>query len=49
MKTETITTIINNQFLTLEYLFNSTGFFDVHLYIRNDLISTYTVEVKKAN
>ena len=31
--------------LTLEYQFDSTGFFDVHLMLGDDYISTYTVKV----
>jgi len=38
--------LINNQVLILEQQFDSKGFYDVHLYIGNDLISTYTVKVK---
>lgn len=32
--------------MTIEHTFKSTGFYDVHLYIGDDLISTYTVKVK---
>ena len=38
---------INDKSLELEHQFNQTGFYDVHLYIDDDLISTYTVDVKK--
>ncbi|MHA7842313.1 MAG: transglutaminase domain-containing protein [Winogradskyella sp.] len=38
---------IKDKSLEFEHQFNQTGFYDVHLYIDNDLISTYTVEVKK--
>ena len=38
---------INNRSLTVEYIFSSIGFFDVHLYMKNDLIATYTVKVDK--
>lgn len=38
---------INDRSLKLVHQFNQTGFYDVHLYIDHDLISTYTVEVKK--
>ncbi|MFT7050727.1 MAG: hypothetical protein ACJAZK_001325 [Psychroserpens sp.] len=37
---------IDNQSLQLEYQFNSNGFYDLHLYISDDLISTYTFSVK---
>ena len=33
--------------LLIEHQFNSVGFFDVHLFIGEDLISTYTVDVNK--
>ena len=39
---------INNQCLILEYQFKRTGFYDVHFYIGDDLISTYTIKVKRA-
>lgn len=35
-----------NQYLTMEYKFKTTGFYDVHLLIGKDLISTYTFKVK---
>ncbi|WP_232217147.1 hypothetical protein [Winogradskyella sp. J14-2] len=38
---------INGKSLEFEHQFNQTGFYDVHLYIHNELISTYTVDVKK--
>ncbi|WP_299520202.1 transglutaminase domain-containing protein [Winogradskyella sp.] len=37
---------IDNTFLKLEHQFKRKGFYDVHLYLNGDLISTYTVEVK---
>jgi hypothetical protein len=37
---------LKNKSLELEHQFNQTGFYDVHLYLGEDLISTYTVEVK---
>ena len=37
---------IKNQSLTLEHQFKSSGFFDVHLFIGDDLVSTYTFRVK---
>ncbi len=40
-----IITITNNT-LTIEYAFERTGFYDVHLYIGLDLIATHTVRVK---
>ncbi len=39
-------TIIKNQSLTVEYKFKHTGFYDVHFFIKDDLISTYTFKVK---
>ena len=36
-----------NNILTLNYKFKNRGFFDVHLYIENKLISTYTFKVSK--
>lgn len=38
---------INALELTLERQFDTTGFYDVHLYFGDDLISTYTVKVTK--
>jgi hypothetical protein len=38
---------IKNQSLTIDYTFETTGYYDVHLYVKDDLISTYTVEVNK--
>ncbi len=40
------TILIKNQLLTIEYEFTSTGFYDVHLLIGPDFISTYTFKVK---
>ncbi|MDG5490277.1 transglutaminase domain-containing protein [Psychroserpens sp. SPM9] len=37
---------LENQSLILEQQFDVKGFYDVHLYIGDDLISTYTVKVK---
>ena len=37
---------IEKQSLVLEHQFESNGFYDVHLYIGDDLISTYTFKVK---
>lgn len=34
--------------LTIGHKFTATGYYDVHLYIKKDLISSYTFEVKKA-
>lgn len=45
-KIQPTSTRINNQSLILEHQFDSNGFYDVHLYIGDDLISTYTVKVK---
>ncbi len=39
-------TTIDDQSLTLDYKFEKTGFYDVHLFIGTDLISTYTFRVK---
>lgn len=39
-------TTIDNKSLTIEYSFESNGFYDVHLMIGLDLISTYTFRVK---
>lgn len=39
-------TTIKNQFLIIEYEFTSSGFYDVHLLIGPDLVSTYTFKVK---
>ncbi|QHI38250.1 hypothetical protein IMCC3317_36390 [Kordia antarctica] len=38
---------IKNQSLSIAYKFETTGYYDVHLYVKDDLISTYTFEVKK--
>jgi hypothetical protein len=38
---------IKDQSLTIDYQFKYTGYYDVHLYIKDDLISTYTVEVTR--
>ncbi|OUS03564.1 hypothetical protein A9Q86_01245 [Flavobacteriales bacterium 33_180_T64] len=38
---------IHNQSLTLEHQFNRSGFYDVHLFIGDDLVSTYTFKVKR--
>jgi len=45
-KTTPNTVSIDKQSLTLEHQFDSRGFYDVHLYIDDDLISTYTFRVK---
>ncbi|NQY06928.1 MAG: hypothetical protein HRT68_12260 [Flavobacteriaceae bacterium] len=37
---------IKDQFLSLSYQFSGIGFYDVHLYIQEQLIATYTVKVK---
>ncbi len=39
-------TSIKNNTLTVEYKFERRGFYDVHLLIKKDLISTYTFRVK---
>ncbi len=38
---------LENQKLCVAYKFTTSGYYDVHLYVKDDLISTYTVEVKK--
>lgn len=38
---------IQDKSLSIDYKFEYTGFYDVHLYIKDDLISTYTVEVTR--
>lgn len=38
---------IKNKSLDIAYKFDETGYYDVHLYVKKDLISTYTFEVKK--
>ncbi|GGG40317.1 transglutaminase domain-containing protein [Bizionia arctica] len=38
--------LLKGSSLTLEHQFNSKGFYDVHVYFGEDLISTYTVMVK---
>ncbi|MEH6535080.1 MAG: transglutaminase domain-containing protein [Psychroserpens sp.] len=45
-KTQPTSTKIENRSLILEQQFDTKGFYDVHLYIGEDLISTYTVKVK---
>lgn len=39
-------TTLTNRSLVLKHEFTTTGFYDVHVLIGNDLISTYTFEVK---
>ncbi|KAB8152446.1 hypothetical protein EZY14_013620 [Kordia sp. TARA_039_SRF] len=38
---------IKNNSLSIDYKFEFSGFYDVHLYIKEDLIATYTVEVTR--
>ena len=45
-KTKPTSTSIKGHTLTLEHKFNSNGFYDVHVYFGEDLISTYTVKVE---
>ena len=33
--------------IIIDQKFKNTGFYDVHLYIKDDLIATYTVEVNR--
>ncbi len=46
IETKPIKSKLDNSYLTLEYQFEKRGFYDVHLLINNDLISTYTFRVK---
>jgi hypothetical protein len=46
LKTKPTTTEIKDKALITKHQFNSAGFYDVHFYIGEDLISTYTVKVK---
>lgn len=39
-------TLIKNKSLTLKHQFKTSGFYDLHLYFGDDLISTYTFSVK---
>ena len=45
-KTKPTSASIENNALTLEHQFDTNGFYDVHVFIGEDLISTYTVKVK---
>jgi transglutaminase/protease-like cytokinesis protein 3 len=45
-KTKATSTSINDMDVVLKHQFNNTGFYDVHLYIKDDLIATYTINVK---
>lgn len=45
-KTTPNTVVIKDSTLKIEHQLTSNGFYDVHLYIKKDLISTYTFEVK---
>ncbi|WP_298778749.1 transglutaminase domain-containing protein [uncultured Polaribacter sp.] len=38
---------LQNNILTLKHIFKSKGFFDFHLYINNEIISTYTFKITK--
>lgn len=40
------TITLKNNMLTFNYFFKKKGFYDVHFYIKNELISTYTFKVK---
>ena len=46
IKPETVT--LENDTLTFEHEFKSTGYYDVHLYLDDDIISTYTFNVKRS-
>lgn len=45
-KIQPTSTLIDKESVILEHQFDVNGFYDVHLYIGDDLISTYTVKVK---
>ncbi|WP_299128098.1 transglutaminase domain-containing protein [uncultured Winogradskyella sp.] len=45
-KTEPTSQVISGKTLLLKHQFKSKGYFDVHLYLKENLIATYTVEVK---
>jgi hypothetical protein len=38
---------IQQQNLVIDHTFESTGYYDVHLYIKDDLIATYSFKVEK--
>ena len=46
IKTKPKSVLAKNKSLTIEHQFKTNGFYDVHLYIGKDLISTYTFSVK---
>lgn len=46
IETKPLKSEMSESFLTIEYQFEQRGFYDVHLVINNDLISTYTFRVK---
>ena len=39
---------IQQQNLVIDYTFESKGYYDVHLYIKNDLIASYSFKVEKS-
>lgn len=45
-KTKPQSTSIKNKSLTIKHQFIRSGFYDLHLYFGDDLISTYTIKVK---
>ena len=45
-KTKPTSIVLKDKLLTLEHQFNNKGFYDVHFYLGDDLISTYTVKVE---
>ena len=45
-KTHPKSVLIENETLTIAYKFETAGFYDVHLFVGSDLISTYTFDVK---
>lgn len=46
IETKPLKSQLSDSYLTIEYQFEKRGFYDVHLVINNDLISTYTFRVK---
>jgi len=46
-KTKPTSVTLESDVLKLKHQFKSTGFYDVHLYIEDALIATYTVDVEK--
>ena len=38
---------LNNSLLEFSHTFNKTGFYDLHVYIKDDIVATYTFDVRK--